>query len=194
MTKIAIFASGNGSNAINLYNYFNINFPENKISVDCIICNSPKAGIIAKSKQLGIPIYIYENSTFKNPEELIELLKTRDIDYIVLAGFLRLIPQEMIRSFPDRIINIHPSLLPKYGGKGMYGQRVHEAVIAARELESGITIHLVNEEYDKGKILKQAVLKIESGDDAQILAGKIHELEYIYFPEVVKEYISSQTA
>ncbi|MDZ4759343.1 MAG: phosphoribosylglycinamide formyltransferase [Bacteroidota bacterium] len=193
MIRIAIFASGNGSNAVNLYDYFNIKHKEQKIIIECIICNNPEAGVIEKAKQLDLNLFLFDNSIFKQPDSIIKLLKQRQIDYIILAGFLRLIHTDFIKAFPNKIINIHPALLPKYGGKGMYGSKVHEAVIANKEIESGITIHLVNAEYDKGEILKQAIVGISPTDSEVTLAKKIHELEYIYFPKAVKEYISRKS-
>ncbi len=189
MIKIAVFASGNGSNAVNLFEYFNVKNKQYNIIVDCIICNNPAAGIIEKAKQLSLDSFLYHNEDFKQPSNIINLLKQREIDYIVLAGFLRLISIDFIKSYPSKIINIHPALLPKYGGKGMYGSKVHESVISNNETESGITIHLVNEEFDKGTILKQAIVAILPTDNETSLSKKIHDLEYIYFPEVVKEYI-----
>lgn len=189
MTRIAVFASGNGSNAVNLFEYFNVKNKQYNIIVDCIICNNSDAGIIDKAKQLNVDLFLYNNQEFKQPGNIIDLLKSRKIDYIVLAGFLRLIDVEFIKKYPNKIINIHPALLPKYGGKGMYGGKVHESVIENKDAESGITIHLVNEEYDKGEILKQATVAISSGETPISLAAKIHELEYIYFPEVVRDYI-----
>ena len=189
MKRIAVFASGNGSNAVNLFEYFNVKQTQYNIIVDCIICNNPDAGIIEKTKQLNIDLFLFENSVFTQPDLIIKLLIQREIDYIVLAGFLRLIHPDFIKTYPNKIINIHPALLPKYGGKGMYGSKVHESVITNKETESGITIHLVNEEYDKGEVLKQAKLDILSTDNPSSVAAKIHDLEYIYFPETVRDYI-----
>lgn len=188
-TKIAIFASGSGSNAINIYNYL-ISKGSN-IKIDCIITNNAKADIINKAKSLNIETILFDNLTFLNPSKLIDFLLDRGIQFIVLAGFLRHIHEDLINIFPQRIINIHPSLLPKYGGKGMYGIKVHEAVIKDKEEFSGITIHLVNKEYDKGQILYQEKVKVSKEDTALSLAKKILEVEHKNFPLVIEQYIQS---
>lgn len=189
MIKVAVFASGNGSNAINLYNYFH-NHPT--ISIDGIYCNNPKAGIIEKSKGLGIKCIVFGKENWISGD-ILQILNKNQTDFIVLAGFLWLVPKDIIKQFNNRIINIHPALLPNYGGKGMYGMHVHEKVITDKQDESGITIHLVNEEYDKGEILLQEKVKILESDTAHTLAGKIHELEYAYFPKTVDTYIKEYT-
>jgi phosphoribosylglycinamide formyltransferase-1 len=183
--KVAVFASGNGSNAINLYNYFH-NHPT--ICIDAIYCNNPNAGIINKSKSLGIKCIIFEKKDWISGD-ICQTLINNQTDFIVLAGFLWLVPKDIIQQFNNKIINIHPALLPNYGGKGMYGMNVHEKVIADKQNESGITIHLVNEEYDKGEILLQERVKILESDTADALAAKIHLLEYAYFPKTVEKYI-----
>lgn len=184
--NIAIFASGEGSNALNLYHYFK---NHHKIAVKKLICNKPEAAVINKFKNTEIETILLKKEEFLNAACL--LGKLSDIDFIVLAGFLWLIPPFLTTSFKDRIINLHPSLLPKFGGKGMYGLNVHKAVIEAKERESGITIHLVNEEYDKGKIIKQYKCFIEANDSPEILAVKIHKLEQKYLPSTIEEYILS---
>lgn len=185
MIKVAIFASGNGSNAINLYNYFHNHAI---ICIDCIYCNNPNAGIIEKSKSLGITCIVFGKESWISGD-ICQTLIDNQTDFIVLAGFLWLVPKDIIHQFNNRIINIHPALLPNYGGKGMYGMNVHEKVIADKQNESGITIHLVNEEYDKGKILLQEKVEIIDSDTADALAEKIHKLEYAFFPETVEKYI-----
>ena len=189
MINIAVFASGNGSNAVNLCKYFD-NHPS--IFINKIYCNNPKAGIIEKSKALKKECIIFNKKDWTYGE-VTKSLKENKTDYIVLAGFLWLVPIDIIQGFPNRIINIHPALLPNYGGKGMYGMNVHEKVIADHQKESGISIHLVNEEYDKGKILFQSKVKISEHDNALTLASKIHDLEYVYFPVTVEKYIIDKT-
>ncbi len=183
--NLAILASGSGSNAENIVRYFE---GDPRIMVNAILSNKQNAFVLERAKKLNIP-----SSTFNKDEfnEASFIKKLENIDYIILAGFLWLIPKHIINSFPNRIINIHPALLPKYGGKGMYGDNVHKAVIEAGEKESGITIHLVNEEYDKGKVLHQSKCSVESGDTPEDLAKKIHELEHRHFPRVIEEYIQS---
>ena len=195
MKNIAILASGNGSNAQNLIEYFNLGkgcLQENLnlASVKIIICNKPDAYVITRAENLNIPaIVLKKEELTTSPQPLLQLLKEHGIDYIILAGYLLKIPAELINEYPDRIINIHPALLPSYGGKGMYGNHVHEAVIAAKEKESGITIHLVDNEYDSGKILFQARCTVTPEDTPQSLAAKVHELEYRDFPQAVAKYI-----
>ena len=181
---IAIFASGAGSNARKIIEYF-----ENKglrIKVSLIVCNVPNAGVLEIAKEKGIPSLIINKSDF-TATGYVESLQNADINFIVLAGFLWKVPEVLVRAYPKAIINIHPALLPKYGGKGMYGARVHEAVIAAKEKESGITIHWVNEHYDEGAIILQAKCSIDANDTADTLAIKIHALEHAHFaPNIEK--------
>jgi len=189
MKKIAILASGSGTNAENLVNSF-VN--ESNLQVCIIGTNKKDAYVIERAKKLGVPHFVFTNQTLRdNPASILDVFSQNDIDYLILAGFLLKIPALLIQRFPDRIINIHPSILPDYGGKGMYGMHVHEAVIKNNESMSGITIHLVNEEYDKGRILLQAQCNVEEDDTPENLAKRIHELEYKYFPKVVKDYIES---
>ncbi len=185
MINIAVFASGNGSNAVNLCQYFS-NHPT--IFINKIYCNNPEAGIIEKSEFLKKECIIFNKKEWISGE-VTKLLKENHTNFIVLAGFLWLVPLDIIQAFPDRIINIHPALLPNYGGKGMYGIKVHEKVIADHQEKSGITIHLVNEEYDEGAILFQSEVEISNKDTALTLANKIHNLEYLYFPQTVEKYI-----
>jgi len=188
-TTIALFASGSGSNALNLYNTYK-NHPT--ICIGHLICNRADALVINRFKGSDVPITIVSKPVFNNCSQLLRLLN--GVDIIVLAGFLWLIPECLIEAFPNRIINLHPSLLPKYGGKGMYGLNVHNAVIEAKEAESGITVHLVNKEYDKGKILFQTKCKIEAGDTPELLAKKINALEMAFLPEAVTSYITELNA
>jgi len=181
--RLAIFASGSGTNAENIAKYFD---GHPSICVAEVLSNKVDAFVHERAKNLGIPSSTFSKAAFKE-SSFVE--KLQDIDYIILAGFLWLIPKYLIQAFPDRIINIHPALLPKFGGKGMYGHHVHDAVIAAGEQKSGITIHLVNEEYDKGEILFQAHCEVEEVEKPDTLAQKIHKLEYVHFPRVIEEYI-----
>lgn len=183
--RIAIFASGAGTNAQNLINYFNNHF---NIQVKLIACNKQGAGALEVAKKSGIDTLFIEKEKFFADGYTNEIKKA-GIDFIVLAGFLLKVPQALIDSFSHRIINIHPALLPKYGGKGMYGSKVHEAVIAAGDKESGITIHYVDEHFDHGDIFFQAKCSVSPGDTANSLAEKIHELEYRYFPKIVEECV-----
>ncbi len=185
MIRLAIFASGNGTNAENLARFF---ASHERISIVKIYCNKPNAGVLARAESLGIPTLVFNKDELRNGS-IAKDLKDSHIDYIVLAGFLLLIPQHLVQAFPRRIINIHPALLPSYGGKGMYGSKVHEAVIANNEANSGITIHLVDEVYDRGEIIFQKSLSIAGGETPDSLASKIHELEYQYFPKTVEAHI-----
>ncbi len=186
MANIAIFASGSGSNAEQLIKYFKDTDDEVKL----VITNRRGAGVVQRAANLGVPCHYFSKSEFDQCESVIQLLKSHQIDLVVLAGFLLKVTPPLITAFPDRIINLHPSLLPKYGGKGMYGAHVHEAVLAACEPESGITIHLVNEHFDDGRILAQHHVGIEKGDDVAALSKKIQLLEHAHLPEAIKNYLS----
>ncbi len=183
--NLIIFASGSGSNAEQIVNHF-ANHPSIKVSA--IFANKPEAYVLERAKNLGIPSEIFNREEFKSSEFLNHIEKY-NAHMIVLAGFLWKIPQYMIDAFPDKIINIHPALLPKYGGKGMFGHFVHEAVIANNEKESGITIHFVNENYDEGEHLFQAKCSVEKNDTPDTLASRIHKLEHEHFPKVIEEYV-----
>jgi phosphoribosylglycinamide formyltransferase-1 len=186
MIKIAILASGSGSNAQNIIEYFNKN---TKIEFSFIITNSENAFVRERAKNLNIPSVYFCNKDLKDENFLYEYLKTRGINWIILAGYLLLIPSKVINYYQNRIINIHPALLPKYGGKGMYGMNVHNTVIANKETESGITIHYVSNNYDEGAIIFQAKCNIHPNDDAEDLANKIHLLEYKHFPAVIEKLL-----
>lgn len=183
---IAIFASGSGSNAENIATYFKTN---KNYLIKLILTNKSDAFVLERAKKLNIEAIVFDKNDFYKSEKILEMLKARKISWIILAGFLWLLPENLIQNYPDRIINIHPALLPKYGGKGMYGMNVHEAVIKNKEKESGITIHFVNKEYDKGDIIFQAKCKVNEDDNAETLAQKIHQLEYLHFPEVIEKLI-----
>jgi phosphoribosylglycinamide formyltransferase 1 len=184
MFKIAIFASGSGSNAQKIIETFQDN-PQ--VEVSLILSNKSDAYVLERARNFQIKSLVFDRPIFYETSQIVDLLKANQIDLIVLAGFLWLIPQNLIQAFPNQIINIHPALLPKYGGKGMYGMKVHEAVYQNRETETGITIHYVNEKYDEGKIILQAKCDLSPEDTPETIAQKIHQLEYQYFPQVIAD-------
>ena len=184
--KIAILASGSGTNAENLIQYFK---NSEEVSIELILSNKSDAYVLQRAKKHHVKSFVFSKNDFNNETGLLKILQNHDIDYVILAGFLLLVPLHIIKYYPNKIINIHPALLPKYGGKGMYGNHVHKTVVENKEIESGITIHLVNEKFDDGKILFQQKCEVNSLDTADSLAAKIHTLEYAYFPEVVENYI-----
>ncbi|MES2132172.1 MAG: phosphoribosylglycinamide formyltransferase [Bacteroidota bacterium] len=188
MKNVAIFASGEGTNAENIFEYFK---NDKRIKIKLVVTNIDTAGVIkrAESYKKNVQI-ISKEALYEYTTQIIEFLRTEEIDIIVLAGFLLKIPEQFIKAFPNRIVNIHPALLPKYGGKGMYGMNVHRAVIEKKETESGITVHYVNEEYDKGEIILQATCAIEEGDTAEMLEQKVRKLELEYFPKAIEKIIS----
>jgi len=186
MKNIAIFASGSGTNAENLIRFFRTS-PFGSVQV--VLTNRSDAGVIARAQSLEVESLVFTREQFYSSQQVLDLLVERDIDYIVLAGFLWLVPLYLLLPFENKIVNIHPALLPKYGGKGMYGSRVHKEVIEAGESESGITIHYVNPEYDEGDIIFQAQCEVDSEESPDSLAAKIHELEYEYFPMVVEDLL-----
>lgn len=186
MKNIAIFASGSGSNAENIAHYFAHN---NAANVSLIISNNENAFVHQRAKNIGVKSFTFSNQEFKNSDAVSELLREYHIDFIVLAGFLIKVSKELIEAYPNAIVNIHPALLPNYGGKGMYGDKVHQAVIDAKEKESGITIHYVNEKYDEGNIIFQAKCGVEEHDTPHSLADKVHQLEYRYYPEVIGQLL-----
>lgn len=188
MKRIAVLASGSGTNAQRLIEHFSAHPAAQVVLVGC---DQPQAGVLQRSWDQGVPSYLFSGKELRDGTLLGELQQQR-IDLVVLAGFMRLIPAEMVRAFPDRIVNIHPALLPKFGGRGMYGHRVHEAVIAAGEAESGITIHLVNERYDEGRILFQAKCPVLPTDTPESLAERIHALEHAHYPRVVDHELVSR--
>jgi len=183
--KIAIFASGNGSNAEAIMEYFKGN---EYISVDLLLTNNPKAYAIERAKKFGVLCKVFTKQDIEE-ETVIEWLTSAGISHIVLAGYLWLIPESLVKAFPNKIVNIHPALLPKFGGKGMYGMKVHEAVRAANELVTGITIHLVNTKYDEGEVLAQEAVPIEPNDSPQEIADKVHALEHRFYPAVIESWI-----
>ena len=186
MKKIAIFASGSGSNAENIARYFS---HSSQVEISLILSNKKDAFVHERAKKMGIPSYTFSKKEFDEAELIIETLRQYEIDYIVLAGFLLKVAQPILDAYPHKIINIHPALLPKFGGKGMYGQKVHEAVVEAGEAKSGITIHYINEHYDEGAVIFQTACEVLPGDSPDDVARKVHELEYEYFPRVIEKLV-----
>ena len=189
MTRLAIFASGGGSNAEAIIQYFK---DHDSISVELIVSNRESAYVLQRAEDHSISSQLITKRQFSDKNHVLDILKDSSIDYIVLAGFLLLIPKYLIEAFPDRILNIHPALLPKYGGKGMYGHHVHKAVHQNNEKESGMTIHLVDEHYDEGKILFQATTVLEASDSPDMIAAKVLKLEHRHYPEQIEKLILSQ--
>jgi phosphoribosylglycinamide formyltransferase-1 len=187
MIKIAILASGSGSNAENIVNYFNGN---GKVSIPLIISNKKDAYVHERAKNLNIKSITFTRSEFDTTSKVFDCLKENSIDFIILAGFLLKVPENLLRAYPDRIINIHPALLPGFGGKGMYGDNVHKAVVEAGEKESGITIHYVNGNYDEGAIIFQARCPVLPEDTYEDVAKKVHTLEYMHFPVVIEDILN----
>ncbi len=181
--RIAIFVSGSGSNAENIIHHFR---QTQTAEVAWIVCNNPTAFALQRAVKLGVPALLLDKKTFQQKTTLLELLKAQEIDWIVLAGFLWLVPSYLLEAYPERVINLHPALLPKYGGKGMYGMHVHEAVKANHETETGITIHYANAHYDEGKVIRQARCEITPSDTPEMIAQKVHALEYTHFPEAIE--------
>lgn len=190
MTRIAILASGSGTNAQRLMEHFALSEVGEVVLVGC---DQPRAGVVQRAWDLGVPCYLFNGKELRDGMVQHEL-QGAGIDLVVLAGFMRLVPVPMVQAWPDRILNIHPSLLPRHGGKGMYGHHVHEAVLAGGDKESGITIHLVNERYDEGRVLFQARCPVLPDDMPDTLAGRVHGLEHAHYPQVVEEYIRSLAA
>jgi phosphoribosylglycinamide formyltransferase-1 len=189
MKRIAIFASGSGTNAEHIIRYFKAN---GKAIIEVVMCNNPKAVVIERAKNLHTPSLVFTRQEFYESQKIERLLERLKIDLIVLAGFLWLVPESLIKKFPNRIVNIHPALLPQHGGKGYYGSKVHDAVLQSGEKKSGITIHYVNEKFDEGEIIFQASCDIDPGDTPDTLAKKIHLLEYEHYPRVIEEILSKQ--
>lgn len=182
--KIALFASGSGTNAQAIIQYF----ADNKfIKVDSLWSNNPRAYALERARDYGIESFVFDRRQFYKSEEVVEILKSRKIDLIVLAGFLWLVPENLIDSFS--IINIHPALLPKYGGKGMFGMKVHQAVVENKDSETGISIHIVNQNYDEGEVIFQAKCKVLPADRPEEVAEKVHQLEHRHFPAVIEKYL-----
>ncbi len=187
MKNIAIFASGSGTNAENIIKYFE---KSKNIQVKLVLSNKKDAYVLERAKKYQVETFVFSNDELKNTQIVLEKLKESEIDFIVLAGFMRMIPQDILTVYHNKIINIHPALLPKFGGRGMYGDKVHKAVIDAGEKVSGITIHYVNENYDEGAIIFQATCPVCESDTPDTLAEKVHALEYNHYPNIIEEVVS----
>jgi len=187
MKKILLFASGTGSNVENILKYFKIN---NEIEVVSVFSNNPKALVLAVAAHHNVPTYVFDKEGLTDGRVLNKLLTLRP-DLIVLAGFLWKMPEQIVQQYSNKIINIHPALLPKYGGKGMYGMNVHESILTNGEVETGITIHYVNEHYDEGTYILQRSVGIEDCSTAQEIAAKVQALEHLYFPQVIEQLLKS---
>lgn len=190
-TRLAIFASGDGTNAENIIKYFK---KHPSIEVHSLLCNNKNAGVLERIKPYNVNPKTFTKDDLYENDEIKSYLEWFEVDFVILAGFLWMIPETLINQFPHGIINLHPALLPAYGGKGMYGMKVHEAVINNHESESGITIHIVNKKYDEGEILFQAKTTISALDTPETLAIKIHELEHQHFPRIIEDYVSNYHA
>lgn len=186
MKRIAIFASGEGTNTQHLIDYFK----GTNVKIALILCNNPKANVLNRARNSGIPALLINKEEFYNGDNVLKRLAAEKIDLIVCAGFLWKIPDTLLQAYPGKIVNIHPALLPKFGGKGMYGMHVHKAVIETGEKESGITIHYLNEHYDEGKIIFQAACKVKKEDTPQTLAQKVQELEHKYFAKTIEQLLN----
>ena len=189
MKRVVIFASGSGSNAENLIRFFQ---NRDNASVIQVLTNNPHAKVLDRCKKLKVSALSFNKIAFTETDHVLNILKSNNPDLIVLAGFLWKFPENILKHFPNKVINVHPALLPKVGGKGMYGIHVHEAVINKKETETGITIHYVNENYDEGAIIFQAKCEVKTSDSAQDVAAKIHELEMKHFPVVVENILNSK--
>lgn len=189
MKRIAVFASGSGSNAEKII----CHFQDSPVArVVAVFTNNPKAGVIQRAHALNVPVEVFDRELWKDQAAFLEKLDAHRPDLIVLAGFLWLVPSPMVQAYEGRILNIHPALLPRYGGKGFYGDHVHRAVLAARDIQSGITIHQVNEAFDEGDVVFQAACYVSPSDTVETLADKIHHLEHRFYPTVVEKYILSR--
>lgn len=184
--KIVIFASGNGSNAENIINYFK---DRDNADVVAVFSNNRSAKVLRRAHNLNVKALHFDRESFYESDDVLNLLKDMQPDLIVLAGFLWIFPNKILKRFPNKVINIHPALLPKYGGKGMYGMNVHKAILEQKEVETGISIHYVNEKYDEGELIFQTTVRIDPEDTVEEIASKIHELEYEYFPKVIEKLL-----
>ena len=185
LKNLVIFASGSGSNAEKIFEYFK---DSNDVSITHIFSNNPEAGVISRAERLAIPCTIFTRAEYKDGT-LLKKIQSLNTDWVILAGFLWLIPSDFIQAYPQRIVNLHPALLPKFGGKGMYGIKVHQTVLANKEKETGITIHYVNEHYDEGEFIFQQKVNIEDCASADEIANKIHELEHKHFPQIIEKLL-----
>lgn len=188
MNKLALFASGSGSNAQRIAEYF---ADHSDVEVSCILSNRTDAYVLERARKLAIPSFSFTRDDLYTSDKVLRILEDYSVNFIVLAGFLWKVPSILLETYPNRILNIHPALLPKYGGKGMYGEHVHRAVVANRETETGITIHKVNDHYDEGEILFQARCEVLPTDTPAQVAEKVHALEYRWFPEIIERYLAT---
>jgi phosphoribosylglycinamide formyltransferase-1 len=188
MTNLAIFASGSGTNAENIARYFS---GSERIRVSLVLSNRPDAYVLERASRLGIPVLVFSRGDLYETGKVMEVLEEHRIDFLVLAGFLWLVPSGLLEVYRGRVINIHPALLPRFGGKGMYGDRVHRAVIESGEKRTGITIHYVNERYDEGQVIFQESFEILPGDTPESIAERVHRLEYAHFPRVIQEVVEN---
>ncbi len=185
--NIVLFASGNGTNVENIIRYFQ---DRKTVGILEVLTNNPHAAVVDKANKMHVPVRAFSRQEFSSAEGVVLHLKKLEPDLIILAGFLWKIPVLLIQQFPQKIINIHPALLPDFGGKGMYGMHVHEAVIASGAKQSGITVHFVEENYDEGRIIFQATTEVSDSDTPESLAGKIHQLEYMHYPKVIEQFLT----
>lgn len=190
MTKLAIFASGSGSNAEKIVKYFRDN-PE--VDVKLIVSNNPNAFVLERAQNLGVDSHCFSRKSFYESQDLLQVLNDYQVDFIVLAGFMWLVPAYLVDAYKSKIVNIHPALLPKFGGKGMYGDHVHKAVKESAETETGITIHWVNEKYDDGNVIFQATCSISPADTPDSIAEKVHQLEYEHYPLVIESVLKKSS-
>lgn len=188
--RLAIFASGSGTNAGEIMKHFQYH---EEVEVVILLSNNAQAFALQRAKNFGVETFVFSKSQFRESDDVFSMLNQREVTHVVLAGFMWLVPKNLILAFPHRIVNIHPSLLPRFGGKGMYGMHVHAAVKASGEMETGITIHEVNEQYDKGKILFQAKCQVQPADTPEGIAEKVHALEYAYFPKTIERWLLGQS-
>ena len=188
--KIVVFASGSGTNAENIIKFFK---KSPNASVVAVFSNKRSAKVLKRAHDLNVKALHFDRDALYNSYDVLHILEDINPDLIVLAGFMWIFPQDILKSFPGKIINIHPALLPKYGGKGMYGMNVHKAIIENKEKESGISIHFVNENYDEGEVIFQAKTNISEDDTPETLAAKIHELEYKHFPEIIQQLLQKES-
>ena len=187
-SRIAIFASGNGTNAEAIITYFQ---GHPAISVGAIFCNNPKAFVLERARKHNIRAVIFDRKMLYDSTDVLDLLNGLAITHVILAGFLWLLPEDLVSRYQSRIINIHPALLPKYGGKGMYGMRVHEAVVASGDRETGITIHEVTTDYDDGPVIFKAACEVRPDDSPEVVADRVHHLEHIHYPRVIEKWINN---
>jgi len=186
MKRIAIFASGSGSNAQRIMEHFKRN---KEMEVALVLCNKPDAYVLQRADNFEVPTHVFTKDELLHTNSIDNLLKNLEIDILVLAGFMWLLPERFIQNYPKRIVNIHPALLPKHGGAGMFGRKVHESVLKSKDPETGITIHYVNENFDEGEIIYQSRCIVDKNDDLEKLAYKVHQLEHIHYPKIIEDLL-----